>query len=84
MSKETHTALTMSTGGRQSIKQREIDEKMKKYHQVEEKCRPLLEKLENSQSDNEHRQRMVALNYCMGQIVCPEDAKRFKTVSTWS
>eukprot|EP01138_Halocafeteria_seosinensis_P004030 gb/GECG01004121.1/.p1 GENE.gb/GECG01004121.1/~~gb/GECG01004121.1/.p1 ORF type:complete len:435 (+),score=77.65 gb/GECG01004121.1/:1-1305(+) len=78
MSTETHTALTMSTGGRKGIKQREIDEKMQKFHQVEEKCRPLLDKLENSNSDNERRQRMVALNYCMGQIVCPEDAKRFK------
>ena len=80
MSKEAHTALTMTTGGRKGPKQREIDEKMQKYNQVEERCRPMLEKLQNAQSDNERRQRMVALNYCMGQIICPEEAKRFKSV----
>ncbi len=49
----------------------------KKWAAVDAKCKPLLERLQAAGDDGERRSAQVALNYCMGRELCPEEAGGF-------
>lgn len=50
------------------------------WDSVDSKCGKLLESLKQSKSDEDRRSASLALNYCMGRILCPSEATNFMKV----
>jgi len=48
--------------------------------QVDTKCATLLQKLREATGEEDKRSAHVALNYCMGRVACPEEAKSFMSI----
>lgn len=51
-----------------------------KWAAVDAKCKPLLSRLQAAGDEGERRSAQVALNYCMGRELCPEEAGGFMRV----
>lgn len=47
-----------------------------KWAEMDKACAPLLDALKSS-SDEDRAGRQVALNYCMGRVLCPSEASQF-------
>jgi hypothetical protein len=47
---------------------------------VDIKCGPLLDKLQKAGADDDRRSASIALNYCMGRQLCPNEAGAFMKV----
>lgn len=51
-----------------------------KWDDVDIKCGPLLSKLAAAGDEDSRRSASVALNYCMGRILCPTQASTFMSI----
>jgi hypothetical protein len=51
-----------------------------KWAAVDAKCKPLLAQLQVAGDEGSRRSAQVALNYCMGRELCPEEAGAFMRV----
>lgn len=52
------------------------DDELQRIHS---KCSPLLDKLRSADDEEVRRSTAVALNYCMGSVLCANEAAAFMT-----